>query len=120
MNFISNAEEAMFTESRLENASTKELTRMYALAQAHMLSSLDNVKKVADMRLDAMRAAGGAEGVAKMFGTGSDEELNALAGIPALDAPGRDKVRKLISGLVDAMDADDSVQLDDSDDSDED
>lgn len=117
LNFLSDCEEVMFTKERLESASTKELMRMYALAQSNLLSGLDNVKKIADMRLDALRAAGGADGVEKIFNIEKDDELNALAGLPALDSVGRDRVRKLVDGLVDSLDNDDSVTEDDDEES---
>lgn len=118
MSFLQSCEEELFRSDRLKDATTKELVRVYALAQANMLSSLDNVKKVADMRLDALKAAGGATGVERIFDM-KDEELNAMAGLPSLDAQGRDRVRKLVTGLVDAIEKDDSVEEDEEDDTDE-
>ena len=115
MEFINSCEGEIFGDKRVKDATTKELIRMYALAQSNLLSSLDNVKKVADMRLDAIRAAGGAMGAERLFSV-EDEELNALAGLPALDAQGRDRVRKLVTGLVESIEKDDSVEVDDEDD----
>lgn len=121
LNFINAAEEELFSDKRLKNSTNRELARMYALAQANLLSGVDRVKQVADMRLDALRAAGGVEGVDRIFDMEKDEELNALAGLPTLDAPGRDKVRKLVDGLVKSINDDDSVEEDDeSDNSDSD
>lgn len=117
MQFLHDAEVELFQDERLADTSTKELIKLYALGQANLLASLDNVKKVADMRLDAMRAAGGAVGVEKLFSMDKDDEVNALAGLPALDSQSRDRVRKLISGLVESIEKDDSVEEDDSDES---
>jgi hypothetical protein len=116
MSFLHTCEGELFDSERVEDASTKELIRMYALGQSHLLSSLDNLKKVADMRLDALRAAGGAQGAEKLFSGEKDAELNALAGLPTLDAQSRDRVRRLVTGLVDAMEKDDSVSVDEDDD----
>ena len=116
MSFIHLCEDMMFSPKRLEAASNKELIRMYALAQAHLLSGLDNVKKVADMRLDALRAAGGAASVEKMFGASDDKELDDIAGLPTLDPQSRDKVRKLVTGLIDSIDKDDAIQDNEEDD----
>jgi hypothetical protein len=115
MEFLHACEGAMFEDDRLKDASTKELIRMYALAQANLLASLDNVKKVADMRLDALRAAGGSAGAEKLFQM-EDKELDAIAGLPTLDAQGRDRVRKLVTGLIEAIEKDDSVAPDEDDD----
>lgn len=117
LNFITDAEEELFTQDRIESATNRELAKMYALAQGNLMSSLDNVKRVADMRIEAIRAAGGVEAAAKLLDPSSESELNELAGLPALDSQGRDKVRKLVSGLVDAIDKDRSVTEDTVDDS---
>jgi hypothetical protein len=109
LQFLTSCETEMFKVERLEDASNKELIRMYALAQANLMSGLDNIKKVADMRIEALRAAGGGDGVKKLFELGDDKEVNALAGLPSLDAPARDRVRKLVSGLVDIIEEDESV-----------
>lgn len=119
LNFLTQCEEILFDKSRLENASTRELSRIYAMAQSNLVIGLDNIKKVADQRLDALRAAGGADGMERMFNMESEEELNALAGLPSLDSTSRDKVRKLMSGLADIMDKDNSVvDVEDDDESD--
>lgn len=120
MNFITSAEEELFKDSRLEHATTRELTKLYALAQANLLTGLDNVKKVADMRIEAIKAGGGAEGVSKVFDVSSEEELNDLAGLPVLDATSRDRVRKLVTGLADSLEKDNSIiEADDGSDSDD-
>jgi len=113
LTFLQECEEEMFTEKRVKNASTRELSRMYALAQSNLLSSLDNIKRVADMRLDAIRARGAAGSVFS-----EDAELDTLSDLPGLDGHGRDRVRKLVGGLLSAMEKDDSVS-DNEDDEDE-
>lgn len=116
LNFLNAAEDELFSEKRLKQSTTRELTKMYALAQSNLLSGMDTVKKVADMRLDALRAAGGVNDAERLFDIEREDELNALAGLPALDAPSRDKVRKLLTGLVESIDNDNSVVEDDDDD----
>lgn len=120
LNFITSAESELFSENRLKNSTTRELTKMYALAQSNLLAGLDNVKKVADMRLDALRAAGGLDEAERLFDIEREDDLNALAGLPSLDAPSRDKVRKLLTGLVDSINKDNSVAEDDDDPSEDD
>ena len=104
MSFLSTCEEEMFKEERLRSSSTRELTRMYALAQSTLITSIDNVKKVADMRLELMRAGKGDA----LFDTDSDE-FKEMAGLPGLDATKRDRVRRVIGGLMDSIDKDTSV-----------
>lgn len=114
MTFLESCEKELFGKLRLENATNRELIKMYALAQSHLTTSLDAVKKVADMRLEALKAIGGADGLEKMFSTMGEEDdpegLNTLAGLPMLDAQQRDNVRKLISGLINSVSEDDSVE----------
>lgn len=112
LSFLNDCEKEMFQPKRLERASVKELVRMYALAQTNLLSGLDNVKKVADMRLDIMRAMGGEDTRLDQLFDGDTKELNALSGLPGLDATGREKVRNLMSGLVEAINKDDSISVD--------
>lgn len=113
LNFINSAEDELFCPDRVKKSTTRELTKMYALAQTNLMTGLDSVKRVADMRLDALKAAGGADGAERIFDIEKEEDLNALAGLPSLDATSRDRVRKLMTGLIDAIDKDDSVQEDD-------
>lgn len=105
LSFLNTCEQEMFQPERLEDASMKELTRLYALAQSTLLTGLDSVKTVADMRLEMQ--AGGGKGPEAMFR--GDEELNVLSETPGLDAHGRDRVRKLVGGLMDVIKEDDSV-----------
>ena len=78
MEFINSCESNLLNADRLERASTKELIKIYALAQSNLLTSVDSIRKVADMRLEALKAAGGADGVAKLFDM-KGSELDALA-----------------------------------------
>lgn len=114
LSFINQCEEEMYKDERIEDASTRELLKMYALAQSNLMSGLDSVKKVADMRLELLQAAGGADGMKSLFD--SDTELNALSDLPGLDSKGRDNVRKVIGGLVESISKDTSVTDNDEDD----
>ena len=107
LSFLNVAEEELFTGKRLENMESRELLKLYTLAQSNLLSSTDVVKKVADMRLEIAKAGG--EGVGGLFANESTNDLNALAGIPGMDAQQRDRVRKTVSGLLEAINKDDSV-----------
>jgi len=107
LSFIDSCEEELFSPERYVSASTRDLTRLYALAQSHLLQGLESVKKVADMRLEVMKASGGADGVGGLFDAES-KELNALSDI-SLDANSRDKVRKVVSGLMKAIERDDKL-----------
>lgn len=105
LNFLTTCEEEMFDSSRISGSSTKELIRMYALAQSNLVTGLDNVKKVADMRLEMLRAGSSDRGVFE-----PEEDLDNLSKLPGLDSTSRDRVRKIVSGLVEAIDKDDSVE----------
>jgi len=117
MSFLTQCEEAMVDEEMklIENASLKDMTKLYALAQGTLVTSLDNIKRVADMRIDAMKA-----GVTMDDLFSSDSEANALADLPGLDSGKRERVRKLIEGLAESVADDDSVEEDDSPDDDTD
>lgn len=120
MSFLSTCEVAMFDDKTLEKASVQQLITMYKLAQTNLVTGLDTVKKVADMRLDALRAAGGAEGVEKVFNTEDEGALNALSGLPSIDSQSRDRIRKLLTGLIESSEDDNSVEEYDEDESDQD
>ena len=114
LSFLNSCEDEMFTDHRVKNASTRELIKLYALAQSTLVTGLDNVKKVADMRIEIMRASGGSDGLDSMF-SGESNDMNALSDLPGLDARSRDKVRKVINGLMDSIDQDSSLDESDTD-----
>ncbi len=106
MRFVSNVEEELFKEERMDSANTKDLIRAYALAQTNLVSSLDNVKRIVDMRLELQKA--GMSNPAALLNPDS-EEVQALSQLPGLDARGRDKVRQLVGMISDAINKDTSV-----------
>ena len=118
LTFLQECEEELFTPGRIDGASTKDLIKLYALAQSTTMAGLDNVKKVADMRLDIMRAAGGGDGLNSLFGD-KENEINPLKDLPGLDPQSRDRVRRLVTGLVDSVLDDDSVSENDESSSDD-
>lgn len=111
LEFINSCEGEMFKPARVEGASNRELAKMYALAQTNLLTGLDRVKQVADMRLEMIRAGGGGD-MGDLFRP--TQALKDLAGVPALDSQGRDRVRKLLSGVLDIID-DDPYDTDEDD-----
>lgn len=114
LQFINTCEEEMFKTDRIEGASTKDLIRMYALSQSNLMTGLDNVKKVADMRLEFLRAGAGEGGIGSLFD--EDKNMSALADLPGLDARNRDKVRNTVQGLLDSIEKDESLGYSEEDD----
>lgn len=110
MTFINEAEEELFKPARVREASTRDLTRMYALAQTMVLNAVTDIKQVADMRLEVLRATGGSpeDATKKLFG--SLEKSNEMSDVPGLTATSRDRVRKIVSGLMEAIEKDDTVR----------
>lgn len=102
LSFIERTETVLFSEERIKDATTKELTRLYALAQSNLLDGMETVKKVADMRLE-MQQGQSADGLEAIFDYSESDELNALSNLPGLDAPGRDRVRKIVAGLLEGI-----------------
>jgi len=113
LKFLSDCEAELFDHEKVKDYSVKQLTRLYALAQSNLLMSMDNVRKVADMRLDMMNK-GDATNPA-LLGAESPE-LEAMASMPGLAPSERDRVRKLMSRLNEAIEKDDSVVEDTDDD----
>ncbi len=112
LSFIDSCENEVFKPARVERASTKELSRLYALAQSNLMSGLDRIKRVADMRLEMVRATGSGSGdMSDLFKPTQD--IDELTGMPSLDSQGRDKVRKIIDGVLKTLDEDTSVETDD-------
>ncbi|MCG8432500.1 MAG: hypothetical protein MJA83_00540 [Gammaproteobacteria bacterium] len=109
LEFINSCESAMFNPDRIEEASMKELLRLYALTQSNLLSSLDNVKKVADMRLEFLKAGAGEGGIGNLFE--EDKQIGALQDLPGLDPQERDRVRNTVMGLLKSIESDDSLKV---------
>ena len=112
LSFIDTCEKELFSDERYMCASTRDLIRLYALSQSHLIHSLDSVKKVADMRLEIMNATSD-DGIGGLFDSES-KELSALSEI-SLDSNSRDRVRKVITGLIESIDKDDRTTVVDSD-----
>jgi hypothetical protein len=75
----------------------RDLIKAYALQQSNLMSSLDYVKKVADMRIELATAQAA---IANSLTTREVEEINALSGLPKLSPQQRGNVRRIVEGLV--------------------
>jgi hypothetical protein len=98
LKFVSELESRTFDPVRLETMTDKDLIRLYTLSQAALTTSLDNIKKVADMRLEMLQAGAKPE---SMLSTAA-EELAPFA----LDAPKRERIRNIIAILAEEEDDD--------------
>lgn len=85
----------------------RDLIKAYALQQSNLMSSLDYVKKVADMRIELASAQAA---IANSLTTREVEEINALSGLPKLSPQQRGNVRRIVEGLVRDI-ADDNKDL---------
>jgi hypothetical protein len=90
--------EAQIAEpSVIAQMSPRDLIKAYALQQSNLMSSLDYVKKVADMRIELATAQAA---IANSLTTREVEEINALSGLPKLSPQQRGNVRRIVEGLV--------------------
>lgn len=90
LKFVDQVEDRLFNSDRLENASTTQLIRTYALAQGYMANDLTYIKQIADMGLEIQKVLG-------VLNKPFDKELtDSLLGIPHLDASIRSKIRDVL------------------------
>ena len=79
---------------------SKDLINLYGKAQAAVREGLDHIKRVVDMRLEATAAQ------TAMMSTINQREVEAvdITGISNLTSQQRDKVRRIVDGIVDDID----------------
>jgi hypothetical protein len=97
MNFLERAEEAMFSDANIANATPNQLIKMVALGQSSLLTSLDYIRKVADMRAEIERMGAASrldEALAKAT------ELGSPDGLPILEPKQRERIRGMLSRIV--------------------
>lgn len=91
---LDDLEEELGKPERFRGMDDKELVKLYAVVQSNLSTSLDYVKKVIDFRLELQQAQ------ASMLSPTEKENIDAMSGLPTLDASQRDKVRRLIQGIA--------------------
>jgi hypothetical protein len=94
LRFLDKVESRLFTETRLNNATTFELLQMYRIAQSSMIESLGYVERTLKLReqLDPASAA-------RIF-TDAISQSADLAGIELLTPAQRDKARVTLDRLL--------------------
>lgn len=99
MELIDDTESVLQTD-RLEQASTHELLRIYGLAQSSLVSDLDLIKQIVDMRKELEPRE--ASTIINLLGSASEESVNKVveSGHPGLPPKSRDKVRRVIAAFV--------------------
>jgi hypothetical protein len=89
-------EERLNDPDTLKTMNSKDLIKVYSLAQSNLTASLEYVKKVVDMRLELQQAQAAVTNTI----TGRElAELEAISGLPKLSTQQRDTVRKIVEGL---------------------
>lgn len=94
---LDSLEEQLESPSVIANMASKDLIRIYALQQSNLTTSLDYVKKVADMRMELATANAA---ITNSLTTSETEEINALMNLPKLSSFQRNNIRKIVEGLV--------------------
>lgn len=109
LQFIDVCSDQLMSAEKMKTASYGEVLRAFQLCQQAIETSSKAIKLVADMRLDAAKATGGSENIAKMFDP-EKETLDPQADMPQLGAQSRDKIRRIMIGLQEAIAKDDAVK----------
>lgn len=96
MEMTEQIEEVAMSPAMLAAMEPKDLVALYGKAQASVKDGLDYIKKVVDMRIEATQAQ------AAMMSTISARETEQIdsAGIGSLSSQQRDKVRRIVDGIV--------------------
>jgi hypothetical protein len=102
---LDQAETELLTPERLKNASTFELTRIWAVAQGASVADLDLISKVVEMR-KKLDEVGAPSTVVNILNAPVKEQANALAEF-ALTPQQRDRVRDILTALVDRVRSED-------------
>lgn len=102
---LDKTETELLRPERLKNASTFELTRIWAVAQGAAVADLDLISKVIEMR-KKLDEAGAPSTVVNILGTPTEKQVDALAEF-ALTPQQRDRVRDILTALVDRVKGED-------------
>jgi len=100
---LDDIEETLRQPEVISKLEAKDLLKLYALTQSNLVTSLDYVKKIVDMRIELATAQAA---ISSTLTTRESEELNALSGLPKLTPQQRGQVRRIVEGIIkDAGDA---------------
>lgn len=96
MEMTEQIEELAMSPGVLARMEPKDLVALYGKAQASVKDGLDYIKRVVDMRIEATQAQ------AAMMSTINTRDVDQIdsAGIGALSSQQRDKVRRIVDGIV--------------------
>ena len=108
INLLDDLEQEFEQPGRFMHMEDKELIKLYAIMQANLTTSLDYVKKVIDFRMELGKAQ------ASLITTPQHDKIKGATDIPSLNASQRDRVRKLIQGLVDESLESDTIDIEGS------
>jgi hypothetical protein len=78
----------------IRNLEAKDLVRLYGIFQANLNTSMDFIKRVTDQRIELAHAQ------AAILTATEKEEMETLSGLPTLDSQQRDKIRRILQGVV--------------------
>jgi polyhydroxyalkanoate synthesis regulator phasin len=95
--YITDMEDTIMHPGNLSQMETKDVVNMYGKMRAGLKEEHEYIKKVMDMRLEAVQAQ------AALSGTGEIQD-DSPSGIGNMTALQRDRVRKIIDGLVKDID----------------
>ena len=97
INLLDNLEVKMQDPEFIQSLDPREMIKLYALQQSHLASSLEYVKKIADMRIELQTAQAA---ITNTLTSKEMAEINTLSGLPTLSAQQRGSVRKLVEGIM--------------------
>jgi hypothetical protein len=98
LNLLDRVEEELFSERAIKQANVNQLIRIYALGQNSLTTSLDYIRRVADMRAEIERLGAASkldEALAKATESGMGPD-----GLPLLSPVERERVRGFFNRMV--------------------
>lgn len=97
INLIDKLEEKFSGEDVIDRMQPRDLIKLYALQQSNLVTSLDYIKKIADMRIELQQAQAA---ITNTLTSREISEINTLSGLPSLSAQQRSSVRMLVENIM--------------------
>lgn len=101
INMTESMEDYIMSPEMMSKMEAKDLINMYGKASQAVKDGLDYIKRVVDARIEATAAQ------AAMMATINQREVESvdIAGISSLTSQQRDKVRRIVDGIVEDLDS---------------